>query len=359
MSLILGIDIGGTGSRAALGEFGDVSDQRGNVAGGTHAAAGAGSVAPVVDQIDGPRITIGQSGSTVLDVIRELVKSAADTWSERFSEVAGIGIGATGIASLAADPAEVLAKISSEHGVPAVAAIDAVTAHLGALGGTGGAITVLGTGAIAIAHSGPDDAGRWSAEWSRADGWGHLFGDRGGGAWLGRHGLELALRTHDGIDERGRALLETATTRFGPPASWPGQFYTRSDRAGLLAEFVVDIAETARAGDTASADLLREAGQEAARSALAAARSVRTDTDSSTVATEAFPTSNSATRIALTGGVAAAGDHLVEGFRAEAARLDPTITIVEPAGGPLDGALTLGHLGASGTLGAQDKVLWT
>ncbi|MCU4296529.1 hypothetical protein D3I60_05450 [Brevibacterium permense] len=342
MSLILGIDIGGTGSRAALGDVGDVSDQRGNAASGTCAAAGADSAPRVLDKISGPRIEIGPNGSNVLHVLRELVESAADTWSDRFSEVSGIGVGATGIASLAADPAEALAEISAEFGGPAVAAIDAVTAHLGALGGTGGAITVLGTGAIAIAHPGPDDAGHWSAEWSRADGWGHLFGDRGGGAWLGRHGLERALRTHDGIDEHGRALLETATRRFGPPDSWPGQFYTRSDRAGLLAEFAVDIAETARTGDTASADLLREAGQEAARSAVAA---------------RARATGKPA-RIAVTGGVAAAGSRLVEGFRTEAARLDPTITIVEPAGGPLEGALTLGHLGAGGTLGAQDKVLW-
>ncbi|WP_432789820.1 BadF/BadG/BcrA/BcrD ATPase family protein [Brevibacterium sp. K11IcPPYGO002] len=358
MSLILGIDIGGTGSRAALGDVGDAADHRGSAVGGPGIADGVGFVPRIADQIAGPRIEIGPGGSTVLHVVRDLVRTAEETWPDRFSEVGGIGIGASGIASLAEDPAEILAEVSSLFGVPAVAAIDAVTAHLGALGGTGGAITVLGTGAIAIAHPGPDDAGHWSAEWARADGWGHLFGDRGGGAWLGRHGLELALRTHDGVDEHGRALLEAATRRFGPPASWPGQFYTRNDRAGLLAEFAVDIGETARAGDTASADLVREAGQEAARSALAAARSVRTDTDSSTVATEAFPTSNSATRIALTGGVAAAGDHLVEGFRTEAARLDPTITIVEPAGGPLDGALTLGHLGAGGKLSGQDRVIW-
>lgn len=359
MRLILGIDIGGTGSRAALGDVGDATDHRGNAVSRPGIADGGGFVPRIIDQLTGPRIEIGPSGSNVLLVVRELVRTAAETWPERFPEVSGIGIGATGIASLAEDPSDVLGEISGEVGVPAVAAIDAVTAHLGALGGAGGAISVLGTGAIAIAHPGPDADGKWSADWSRADGWGHLFGDRGGGAWLGRHGLELALRTHDGIDERGRVLLEAATRRFGPPASWPGQFYTRSDRAGVLAEFAADIADAARADDTVAIDLLREAGQEAARSALAAARSVRTDTDSSTVATEALPASNSATRIALTGGVAAAGDHLVEGFRAEAARLDPTITIVEPAGGPLDGALTLGHLGASGTLDAQDKVLWT
>lgn len=322
MSLILGIDIGGTGSRAALGEVG-----------------GTDSVPHVLDQISGPRIAIGQGGSTVLYVVQELVRSAAETWSDRISEVSGIGIGATGIASLADDPAKTLTEISAEFGVPAVAAIDAVTAHLGALGGTGGAITVLGTGAIAIAHPGPDAGGTWSADWSRADGWGHLFGDRGGGAWLGRHGLELALRTHDGIDERGRALLEAAIRRFGPLASWPGQFYTRNDRAGVLAEFVVDIAEVARSGDDAAISLLLSAGEEAARSALAAARS--------------------ATRIALTGGVAAAGSHLVEGFRAEASRLDPTITIIEPAGGPLEGALTLGHLGAGVKLRPQDRIIWT
>ena len=339
MTLVLGIDIGGTGSRAALGEVDD-----------------AGSAPRIIDQLTGTRIEIGSSGSTVLDVVRELVRSAAETWPDRFSEVSGIGIGATGIASLAEDPSAVLAEISAEHGVPAVAAIDAVTAHLGALGGTGGAITVLGTGAIAIAHPGPDESGNWTSAWSRADGWGHLFGDRGGGAWLGRQGLELALRTHDGTDERGRALLEAASRRFGPPASWPGQFYTRNDRAGLLAEFAIDIAETARSGDVASADLLREAGREAARSAVAAARrSSRADS----AAGRLDRTAGQQIRVALTGGVAAAGDHLVEGFHTETGHLDPNVTIVEPAGGPLAGALTLGHLGAGGKLSAQDRIIWT
>ncbi|KHS52246.1 BadF/BadG/BcrA/BcrD ATPase family protein [Brevibacterium linens] len=339
MTLVLGIDIGGTGSRAALGEVDD-----------------AGSAPRIIDQLTGTRIEIGSSGSTVLDVVRELVRSAAETWPDRFSEVSGIGIGATGIASLAEDPSADLAEISAEHGVPAVAAIDAVTAHLGALGGTGGAITVLGTGAIAIAHPGPDESGTWSSAWSRADGWGHLFGDRGGGAWLGRQGLELALRTHDGTDERGRALLEAASRRFGPPASWPGQFYTRNDRAGLLAEFAIDIAETARSGDAASADLLREAGREAARSAVAAARrSSREDPATG----RADRTAGHPTRIALTGGVAAAGSHLVEEFRIETGHLDPNVTIVESAGGPLAGAFTLGHLGAGGKLSAQDRIIWT
>jgi hypothetical protein len=49
--------------------------------------------------------------------LRELVRSAADTWADRFSEVTGIGIGATGIASLAEGPSDALADISAEFGV--------------------------------------------------------------------------------------------------------------------------------------------------------------------------------------------------------------------------------------------------
>src|SRR5699024_6052154 len=300
----------------------------------------------------GPRIEVGTGGSTVVEAARELVDSAATSWARRLPEVMGIGIGATGIASLSEGPAEVLAEISAELGIPAVAAIDAVTAHLGALDGTGGAITVLGTGAIAIGHPGPDEHGHWAADWSRVDGWGHLFGDRGGGAWLGRIGLELALRAHDGIDEHGSVLLEAAIRRFGLPASWPEQFYTRNDRAGLLAEFATDIAEAARTGDTASAELLDGAGREAARSALAAARTA--PLRSAETAARSTPL-----RISLTGGLAAAGGHLVEGFGAESSRLQPEVTIVDPAGGPLDGALTLAHLGAGGKLSAQDRVIWT
>jgi N-acetylglucosamine kinase-like BadF-type ATPase len=338
MSLALGIDIGGTGSRVALGEATAADGRR------------------IVDQHTGPRIEIGPSGSTVLDVIRELVRSAADRWADRFSEVTGIGIGATGIASLAEDPADALVDISAEFGVPAVAAIDAVTAHLGALGGLGGAVTVLGTGAIAIAHPGPDEAGMWTPDWSRADGWGHLFGDRGGGAWLGRHGLEIALRTYDGVDSEGRALLEAATRRFGPPALWPGQFYTRGDRAGLLAEFAADIADLSRSGDAVATELLAEAGAEAAQSAIAAAR--RRTLDDTGASTVSHADAGEPLRIGLTGGLTRAGGTLVDAFRSEALRLHNDVIVVEAAGDPLTGALTLAHLGAGGSLRAQTGVLW-
>ncbi|MGO2862511.1 MAG: BadF/BadG/BcrA/BcrD ATPase family protein [Brevibacterium sp.] len=328
---VLGIDIGGTGSRAMLAE----------------ALAPAGAGPPAVGTLTGSRVEIGTAGSTVLHVARELISAAREAWPEEFASITGIGIGATGIASLADDPTQALAAISAEVGAPAVAAIDAVTAHLGALGGSGGAVTVIGTGAIAIAHPGPDDRGIFAPNWSRADGWGHLFGDRGGGAWLGRRALELALRTHDGVDDSGWSLLEAASRRFGAPASWPAQFYTRGDRAGLLADFAADLADLGRAGDEAAIRLLAEAGREAARSALAAA-----------AGGSSSGSSEEPQRQALTGGLAQAGGALLEGFRSEAARLHAHVTIVEPAGDPLAGAVTVARLGAGGRLRAQDGILW-
>src|SRR5699024_12578361 len=120
-----------------------------------------------------------------------------------------------------------------------------------------------------------------------------------------RLALASPSRTHGGADAPGSVLLEAATRRFGLPASWPGRFSARSDRAGLLAEFATDGAEAARSGDAASAELLDGAGREASRSALAAARAAplrRAETAGS-----------APVRIALTGGLTAAGGHLVEG----------------------------------------------
>ncbi|GAA1930837.1 BadF/BadG/BcrA/BcrD ATPase family protein [Brevibacterium antiquum] len=322
-AFVLGIDIGGTGSRAALAEVDATWDLS------------------VVATMTGPGVEISAAGSNVLDIASGLISSAQKTWGGRLDQIAGVGIGATGIASLSEDPTSVIAEISGRAGAPAAAAIDAVTAHLGALGGRGGAVTVLGTGAISIAHPGPDEHGIMSPDWARTDGWGHLFGDRGGGAWLGRRSLELALRTHDGVDPSGRSLLESATRLFGSPATWPSQFYTRDNRAGLLADFAVEVAALSDSGDTVATGLLREAGVEAARSALAAANSL-----------------DSPLRIALTGGLVRAGDALVSGFRDEAARLHTGVIIEEPAGDPLAGSVRLGVLAAEGKLRAQNSVLW-
>ena len=355
--LVLGIDIGGTGSRVALAAL--------DASAGRLTDVGADSdTVPDSDKdciatlgtLTGPGVSIGADGSNAPQLIRRLVSAAREAWPEHLDSVRGIGIGATGIASLSTDIGELARSFAAEAKAETAVAIDAVTAHLGALDGRGGAVTVLGTGAIAIAHPGPDSQGLLLPTWTRVDGWGHLFGDRGGGAWLGRCALEVALKCHDGVDVRGARLLDAATQRFGDPDTWPAQFYTRDDRAGLLAEFAVDLANLVRAGDPAAAELLAAAGREAARSAIAAGRS-------------AFPTDRSEIlgirhggdaplRVALTGGLRQAGEALIDEFRVEAMRLSAEASVVEPAGDPLRGALTLASHAADGRVRPQPGVLW-
>lgn len=181
---------------------------------------------------------------------------------------AGIGrldtavVGAAGLASLGdALRAELPAALARELGVRRVAlAADAVTAYVGALGPRPGAVVAAGTGLIAV---GTDLTG-----WRRADGWGHLLGDCGGGAWIGRAGLEAALRAHDGRDNGSGRLLELAEEMFGPAALLPGRLYPRTDRAAVLASFAPRVAECAD-GDAVAADILRAAARHMADSAAA------------------------------------------------------------------------------------------
>lgn len=322
---VLGIDVGGSGSRIAV------------------APADAGPRQELV----GPRVRVGSGGSDVPRLVRDLVGRAADAWPRQLAQVRGIGVGATGLASLVEDPAALLALAAGETGSPtvpavaAVAAIDAVTAHLGALAGEGGAVVALGTGAIAVGHPGTDHGRGCPPSWHRVDGWGHLLGDRGGGAWLGRRALEEALCAHDGVDPAGAGLLAAGRERFGEPATWPAQLYTRPDRAGVLAGFAADVVELAGAGDTAARRLLAEAGREAARSALAA-----------------LGTRHPA-QVVLTGGLSRAGGTLTEGFADELAARRGGVSVREAAGDPLDGALSLARLAAVGRVEPQEGFVWT
>ena len=299
---VLGIDVGGTGSRAALepldAEFG--VDRR---------------------LLEGPPVQIAAGGSSALAVAAELIRRVRDEWSD--APIAGVGVGATGLASLVDSPATSLTPLAElAAGASIAAAIDAVTAHLGALGGSAGAVVAVGTGAIAIGTDLHD-------VWRRVGGWGHLYDDRGSGAWIGIEGLKAAIRTHDGVTTDAAALLSAASSRFGPPATWPAQLYTRDDRGAVLAGFAADVAGLAGLDDPASTAIMAGAGRLVAGSLVAALD-------------PALP------RVAAgTGGVFAAKGAFTASFADEFARLAPDASLVAAAGSPLDGAVRLARLAAA------------
>lgn len=328
---VLGIDVGGTGSRAILEPLGAAG-----VAGLAEVPEVPGVPAAATGRdrrvLEGGRVAVASAGSSAIDVTAALIDDVRTAWPD--AAIVGVGIGATGLASLVDSPDHAVARLARVAGAPVALAIDAVTAHLGALGGRGGAVVAVGTGAIAI---GTDLRDRWK----RVGGWGHLFDDRGSGAWIGIEALKAAIRTHDGVTTDAAALLEAAVRRFGAAPTWPGQLLTRPDRAGLLAGFAADVAELAAVGDAAASDIMRRAGAEVAATLAAAL-----DPDVPPLA-------------AGTGGVFRAGGVFAEAFEAEFARLAPSAELVAAAGTPLDGAVRLARLVAAGEVpSGHPPFLW-
>lgn len=225
-------------------------------------------------------------------------------------------VGAAGLASLGAGlRAELPSALAREFGVRRVAlAADAVTAYAGALGHRPGAVIAGGTGLIAI---GTDLAG-----WRRADGWGHLLGDCGGGAWIGRAGLEAALRAHDGREDGSARLLACAEEVFGPVAGLPGALYPRPDRPAVLASFAPRVAACAD-GDPVAAGILRAAARHMADSAAAVCPP------------------GDASRVSVTGGLFKMGDPLLVPLDEELAERLPHVRRLPAEGDPLHGSVRM------------------
>ncbi|MEU9206481.1 BadF/BadG/BcrA/BcrD ATPase family protein [Streptomyces sp. NPDC048415] len=292
---VLAVDSGGSGLRVLLGVRGE------------SVGAPLTSKEPVRT---GPRgIDAGHLLEQLLPMARQLLAEAG------IGGVSAVALGAAGLATLGEElRAELPSALKRELGVRRLAlAADAVTAYTGALGQRAGAVVAAGTGIIAV--------GTDLTSWRRADGWGHLLGDCGGGAWIGRAGLEAAIRAFDGRPGGSAALLARAEEMFGPIPELPGLLYPRTDRPAVLASFAPEVAACAD-GDPVAADVLRGAARHMAESAAAVC-----------------PVQDA--HVALTGGLFKMGHPLLVPLHEELAKCLPHARRVPAAGDPLDGALRI------------------
>ncbi|MFI1963433.1 N-acetylglucosamine kinase [Streptomyces pathocidini] len=325
---VVGVDSGGSGLRVALARAGDARPV-GTVRSREPVRTGAAG-------IDAEHLL-----AQLLPAVRELMSGAG---LPHAASVSAAAIGAAGMATLGDDLRAVLPGVlATSLGVRRIAlAADGVTAYAGALGQRPGAVVAAGTGMIALGATLASPDGAVAGAWKRADGWGHLLGDCGGGAWIGRAGLEAAMRAYDGRAGGSGALLARLEAVFGSAPELPGAVYPRTDRPAVLASFAPEVGRCAAAGDAVATGILREAARQIAVSAAAVCPSAE------------------GSEVAATGGLFGMGEPLLRPLREELAERLPHARPVAPAGDPLDGALCIAAALATGglVLPPDPRLLW-
>lgn len=194
---------------------------------------------------------------------------------------------------------------------------DAVIAHAGALPDRHGIVLVVGTGIACLA------ADRPSGRITRVDGDGFLLGDAGAAFWMGRQGISAVLRAADGRGER-TALSAAAAAVFGQWDDLASRIHGLPRPVDQIAQFARLVQSTAEAGDPVAAAIVRGAAAELLATARAAAKAVE----------------GGSVPLAVIGRGIQAGTSLRTELSALLAA-EPRLREVEPAGGPLDGALAL------------------
>jgi N-acetylglucosamine kinase-like BadF-type ATPase len=310
---VIGLDVGGTGARGVLARL--------TPDGAVSVAYAARSTA----------LRKGHAGWTEPLPRLSLTELTADLLAADRDGAGTVAVGCAGAAMFGNDlRAHLPTALAKATGADAVLVCsDTVTAFLGALAGEPGVVLAVGTGAVAV---GSDLASGW---W-RVDGWGHVVGDLGGGAWIGRAGLVAALRAHDGRGPASPRLLAELRQRFTDPTTLIRNLYGREDQAGVLASFAPSVLAAALAGDAVAARIQTEACQLLADAALAARPA-------------AIPEATARTALAVTGALLESHNS----FRAElVAVLAGNVDVRPTAGTPCDGALWLAQAVAEDRLPA-------
>jgi glucosamine kinase len=164
--LVLGLDIGGTSSRARLVRGDDLVAE---ASGGTASVSAAGTTA---------------ARTTLHDLLAQIGVGAVDAVC--------LGTAGSGSADMDRFLRSVLSEVVS---TPVLLVVNDAELLLPAAGHDEGVAVVAGTGAKAV--------GRVSGRRAVSGGWGYLLGDEGGGYWIVREAVREVLRRDDAGEDVG------------------------------------------------------------------------------------------------------------------------------------------------------------
>jgi N-acetylglucosamine kinase-like BadF-type ATPase len=299
--LFIGLDLGGSGTRAALVD-----------AAGQLLASGQGGPSGQDGRATGRR-ALRHALDAALAPIAPLVVGEACVISAGMRGLSIPGRRESLAVELSSRFPEARARISN----------DALIALWAGLAGDVGVAVLAGTGSIALARSADGREGR-------AGGWGYLLGDEGSGFWLGREAVALLLRVLEGgaapgpLSDLVRQAMQRRIESAPDAIAW---LYAGSDQVARLGELAPLVARAAAAGDTRAEQLLCRAGRSLAGLVVAAARQL-------------WPTGTpQPLRVACCGGVWAAGAPLwvpfAEALAAELPAATPSPALLPPVAGAL------------------------
>lgn len=301
MTLVLGVDSGGTSTRAAI------ADANGVVLG--TGAASAGNLDDV-----GAQATASAIAAAAADALRA-AGAVTDDIGAAFLGVAGVVSAADrdavldAVAPLSLAPRE---RTQVDH--------DCRVALAGALSGRPGIVLIAGTGSAAFGI----DAG--GARW-RAGGWGALLGDEGSSFRIAVQGLRAVSMAADG---RGPETSLTPALLGAVGADQPDDLMHRLHVDGLdrsvLASLAPLVLSAATSGDQVAEDILNEAVEQLAQ--LVATVRGRL-------------TFEAPAPVAYVGGLFNAGEVVLTPLRAALGRLAPDVTLTAAETDPVAGACLL------------------
>ncbi|MCX6936302.1 MAG: hypothetical protein NTU80_00160 [Verrucomicrobia bacterium] len=313
MDLFMGVDAGGTKTRAVIADV-------------TGRVCGTGEAGPGNWQAVGA----AAAGAAIYAAVGQALMEAG----AKAAAVRGSFFGLAGVRTV-----EERALVKAELRRLALGGVseiggDLEVAHAGALAGGIGVVIIAGTGSAAWGKNAQGES-------AQAGGWGWLVDDAGGGYWLALRGLRAACEAEDG---RGKATGLGARAReyFGVPGLREvlQELHAGGRDRAAVAGFAREVRAAARAGDAVAEQCVRAASAELLRMAEAVRARLSPD-----MAAMNFP-------LAVTGGLGmgevVAEDALRKGFFP-----------VEPWAESVLGAVLLAARAGGVVWGAAERVLLT
>lgn len=297
----LGLDGGGTNSRAAI------ADARGQVVGYGNAAA-ANLVRVGLD-----------------NAVAHIQQAVALACAEAGIEVGQLTAACFGLAGVGNPQHHAAMSAALREAFPKLNFLLETDARIALAGATDlqpGVVIIAGTGSIACGVNA-------QGEFARAGGWGPAMGDEGSGYYIGRRALAAVVMAYD---QRGAetSLTDPVCQHFhvATPPELPPVIYNEPIKVmheiAQLSKIVVAHAE---AGDRVALSILMDAALELARAINAVIRRLDMQKDSF--------------RVAYVGGVFAAGELILEPLRYLVQQVAPQAEVTPPLFAPMIGAVKL------------------